>query len=408
MSRFAALALVIALGTPLPSLAAVDPTVQLWEAQPGNDGLAVAVARQAMAVGDLTGADRFLTQCVATPGEHRMARAELGWLRFLRGKPAEAIPLLKVSEKAPVDAVGQSRLAWVYAEQGQRAEAIKAALSARKAKAGLPMALLTLGIVADDPARSRQYLQEATSASGSPWPYFYLGKRSDGEDAVKAFGEAFALGMASQDPFEVGAKDKALWAISDLVQATPALRPVWANRLETLVTAFPQDIALSDMLIKAYASAGKQEYSIAELRRRLGFATNKPEIFRHIARMYVDLQQDELALETYDRALGMLGADQRSPLAHEMRCDRVILLLGAKRESEAAVELDRIIKEDPAHRRAKLLKGLVLSLQQDWPKAQETVAGIEATTPEERLLLNTIHYRQNQPARWAQIFGGAQ
>ncbi|MBC7542585.1 MAG: hypothetical protein H7338_07635 [Candidatus Sericytochromatia bacterium] len=406
MSRFAALALVCTLGTALPAFAAVDPTVQLWEAQPGNDGLAVAAARQAMGAGKLTAAAKFLTTCIATHGEHQMAKAELGWLRFLEDKPDEAVPLLIASEKAPVYALGQSRLAWVYTAQGKRGEAIKSALSARKIKEGQPLALLTLGVVAEDAGRARQYLTEAAAASPSPWPHFYLGKRSSGEAALRAFGESYTRSLATQDLFESGARTKALGAVTDLVQGSMALRPVWVDQLETLAGQYPRDLTLSDMLVSGYAAAGKQEYAIAELRRRLGFAENKPEILRLIARMYVDLVQDELALETYDRALRILATDQRSPLAHDIRCDRVALLIGVKRESEAAVELDRILKEEPKARRAKLLKGLLLGLQQEWPKAAETIAGIDPVNAEERLLVSMISYRQSKPARWAQIFGG--
>jgi tetratricopeptide (TPR) repeat protein len=159
------------------------------------------------------------------------------------------------------------------------------------------------------------------------------------------------------------------------------------------------------MLVDAHIRSGRQEFAIAELRRRLGFATNKPELLRQIARLYVDLQQDELALESYDRTLKLLGVDQRSPLAHEVRCERVVLLLGAARETEAGVELDRILKEAPEHRRARLLKGLHLALKQDWANALAVVANLEPVSSEERLIVNLIRYRQGQRARWAQIFG---
>jgi predicted Zn-dependent protease len=399
------MALVLGLAAPALAAADADPTVQLLQAQPGNDGLAAAAARKAMQAGDLTAAEGYLKACIATSGDHRLARTELGWLRFLQGKTNEAIDLLKVVEKGPVLPVAQARLAWVYAQRGMRADAIRLALAARKAKEGTPLALLTLGTVADDPARSRQYFLDAAAADASPWPHYYLGERATGDEALKAYGESFARSLASTDPFEIGAKGRSLAAIAELVGDDPKLAHAWADILDDLIGKYPGNLALSDMLVEAHLRSGRQEFAIAELRRRLGFATNKAEILRSIARLYVDLQQDELALDAYDRTLKLLGVDQRSPLAHEARCERVALLLGVGRESEAGVELDRILKEAPENRRAKLLRGLLYALKQDWQKAQEAIAGVEPVSSEERLIVNLVRYRQGKGARWAQIFG---
>lgn len=405
--RSATWAIAIMVGLSLPALAAgeTDPTVQLLQAQPGNDGLAVAAARKAMQDGDAAAAERFLTACVAAPGDHRMAKAELGWLRFLRGNLADAVAQLAFVEKVPTMPAAQARLAWIYAQRGQRADAIRLAVAARKSKDGAPLALLTLGTLADDAGRARQYLQEAAAATASPWPLYYLGQRSEGEAALKAYGDSLARSLATTDPFEVGAKGRTLNAIAALVDEDRKLAHPWADILDSLIQTYPTNLALSDMLVEAHIRSGRQEFAIAELRRRLGFASNKPEILRQIARLYVDLQQDELALETYDRTVKLLGVEQMSPLAHDVRCDRVALLLGAGRESEAGVELDRILKEAPEHRRAKLLRGLLFAMKQDWGKAWEAVAGIEPAGPEERLIVNLVRYRQGHKARWAQIIG---
>ncbi len=405
--RSACWAVVLILGMAVPAVADPDPTVQLLQAQPGNDGLAVAAARKAMLDHDLAKAEGYLRTCIAVPGDHRLASTELGWLRFLQGKPAEGLDLLKAAEKAPPLPLALSRLAWVYAQRGLRADAIRCAVTARKTPEGAPLALLTLGTVADDPANAKQYLLDAAAASQSPWPHYYLATSASGEDALKAYGESFARSLKPTDPFDIAAKGRSLTAISALVTANPKLTASWADRLDVLVTAHADHLGLSDMLIEAHIRSGKQEYAIAELRRRLGFASNKAEILRTISRLYVDLQQDELALASYDRTLNLLGLDQRSPFAHEVRCERVALMLGAGRDSEAGVELDRILKESPEHRRARLLKGLVMTLKQDWKQAQEAIAGIEPVSSEERLIVNVVRYRQGQGARWAQIFGAS-
>lgn len=405
--RLVAVLLALSLALPLPGLAATtDPLVSVWQAQPGNDGLAIALARQAAKAGDWARATEVLTVCVQTPGEHRPAWSELGWMHYLAERRPEAVAALRRAVAPPADPLALGRLAWVLAETADRSGAIEAALAARRLTQpeGKPLALLTLGRLTDDDGRARQYFAEASTLSASPWPSFWLARRLEAPASFHALASAWRLALASDDPFERAAADAARIGVAMEVERHPELSGDYLKLLEGLAVAHPQDEALSDRLVQAYGQNDQPELAIAELRRRLGLAADKAAIAQRIAGIYVALGQDALALGTTELALKL--TDPKSATGLKLRSERASFLLGLGREAEAMTELDAVLKDAPDYRRAKLLKGLAHALKREWPKAAQAVATLEPATAEERLLINFIRRQDGKPARWLQIFPG--